>query len=132
MGGDGSNNLVGFWGGARGVFFDGAWLVGPSSQHSADATDWTIIILSGDTAASKTKDNNSGNFVSTSLTFNYTSATYSATGARYGLNYHDHGLGGNNSEKSSFEIAEWAMWDRNLTSSELTSLKGFLETKYGI
>ena len=132
MAASGSNNLVGFWDGKRGVFYDGAWIVGASTQHSTDATDWTIIIMSGNVQQSKTKDNNSGNFVSNSATFNYTNSAYSATGARYGLNYHDHGLGGNSSERSDFELAEWSMWDRTLTSSEITSLQSFLETKYGI
>jgi len=133
MAGKGSNNLLGFWGGTRGVFFDGSWLVGPSTQHSIDVTDWTIIIIQGTTGMSKTKDNNSGNFVTSTIAQNYTNAAYSATGARYGLNYHDHGLGGSSStENSVFEIAEWAMFDRTLTTTEMTTIGSFLETKYGI
>jgi len=132
MAGKGSNNLLGFWGGTRGVFFDGSWLVGPSTQHSTDTTDWTIIIIQHDVGMSKTKDNNSGNFVTSTITQNYTNATYSASGARYGFNYHDHGVGTSGGEESVFEMAEWAMFDRKLTTTEMTSIGSFLETKYGI
>ena len=129
------NNLIGFWDGNRGVFYDGSWLIGPGSQHSTDQDDWCIIVMRSTFLTSKTKDNNSGNFVETTLTHNYSNANYSASSFRYGINagtYADSPFGGLTSEQSTCDIAEIAFFNRNLTDTEIDSVQSFLETKYGI
>jgi hypothetical protein len=133
----GGNNLFGFWGGGRGLFFDGTWIVGSGTDHATDPFDWVIIVGNHDTLTSKTKDNHSGNFRSIGTTaspagWNYVSSAYSATGNRYGLNRGNYGISGSGGELSDFFIAEWCMWDRKLSATELTQVQGFLETKYGI
>ena len=137
MDGKGGNNLFGAWGGARGVFFDGSWVVGSGTQHSADPFDWFIILGNHDTVSSKTKDNNSGGWVSYGTTaspagWNYVSNGYSATGNRYGLNRGNYGVSGSGGEDSDFFIAEWCMWNRTLNASEMSTMQSYLETKYGI
>jgi len=135
QGGAGTNNLIGFWDGSRGVFYDNSWLVGSATQHSTDQDDWVIIVMRSTFLTSKTKDNNSGNFVESTLTHNYSNANYSASSFRYGINagtYASSPLGTTSPEQSDFDIAEIAFWNRNLTDAEIDSVQSFLETKYGI
>ena len=132
MDGFGSNNLIGVWGGSRGVSFDGSWLVGPTTQHSSDQSHWFIIVMRSSQITSKTTNNNSGNWVeSGAITHNYTNANYSASGRRYGLNAGNYGVNAG-TEQSDFELGEWCFWDKDLTDAEMDSVQGFLETKYGI
>lgn len=137
MDGKGDNNLFGAWGGSRGVFFDGSWVVGSATQHSTDPFDWFIVLGNHDTVSSKTKDNNSGGWVSYGTTaspagWNYVSTSYSATGNRYGLNRGNYGINGTSGEDSDFQIAEWCMWNRKLSATEMSTMQSYLETKYGI
>jgi len=132
MDGFGSNNLIGVWGGSRGVSFDGSWLVGPTTQHSSDQSHWFIIVMRSSQITSKTTNNNSGNWVeSGAITHNYTNANYSASSRRYGLNAGNYGVNAG-TESSDFELGEWCFWDKDLTDAEMDSVQGFLETKYGI
>ena len=130
---NGSNNLIGFWDGNRGVFFDGAWLVGPTTNHSTDQDDWCIIVMRSSLGTSKTKDNNSGNFVENTFTHNYGGGSYVASSFRYGLNAGTYStIGSSSTEQSNFDLAEIAFFNRDLTDAEIDSVQNFLETKYGI
>ena len=129
----GANNLIGAWDGARGVNYDGSWLIGPTTQHSSDQSHWFIIVMRSSQMTSKTTNNNSGNWVeSGAITHNYANANYSASGRRYGLNAGNYGVTETFNEESDFELGEWCFWDKDLTDAEMDSVQGFLETKYGI